>query len=446
MSASITRVVTVLITKGTRTVALATFNVPVILGPSNRFGDPYRVYSSTTSMTSDGFLPSDPEMIHAVALLSQPIKPNKWVVSKFTAAVAEVDTFAVGTLTASHAYAFTLNGTPITYTSAPSGDTQQSILAALLTAIGTAFPSNPPVTGAVTGTGSGALLTLTATVAGIGQSYTAIDASLTHVAVTPNHSVVQDLQTLQGVIAPADQFYGVLFTTKVVADQLQVAAYIETQLLTYLASTSDAGTLTSSTTDIGSMFKNFAYTRSWLLYQATAANAGDAAWMGYMLPTTPGIGNWSLKTLTGQTPDDQLNDTQLGFLTSKNVNFYVTIGGQGTTQNGIAPSGDYMDEVIFDDWLKSTMATNVFGYLVDPVNLKVPYLNSGITGIENQMRKALQQGQDNLGLAPGWTVFAPDAASVSSTDKKARTLNGMGFEAERGGAIGKVNIQGFVTQ
>lgn len=446
MSASITRVVTVLITKGTRTVTLATFNVPVIMGPSNRFGDPYRTYTAISSMTSDGFLPSDPEMIHAVALLSQPIKPNKWVVSKFTAAIAQVDTFAVGTLAPSHAYAFTMGSTPITYTSAPSGDTQQSILAALLTAIGVAFPSNPPVTGAVTGTGSGALLTLTASVAGVGISYTAVDADLTHVAVTPNHSVVQDLQTLQGVIAPADQFYGVLFTTKVAADQLQVAAYIETQLLTYLASSSDSGIITSSTTDIGTKFKNFAYTRSWLLYQAVAANAGDAAWMGYMLPTTPGIGNWALKTLTGQTPDDQLNDTQIGFAQSKNVNIYVTIGGQGTTLDGIAPSGDYMDEVIFDDWLKATMSTNVFGYLVDPANLKVPYLNKGITGIENQMRAALQQGQDNLGLAPGWTVFAPDAGSVSSVDKKARTLNGVGFSAERGGAIGKVNIQGFVAQ
>ena len=94
---------------------------------------------------------SDPETIEALALSSQAIRPAKWVIGKFTAAVEQVDTIAVNTLTVSHVYAFTINGTIITYTSASSGDTQQSILSSLLTAIGTAFPTNLFLTLAVTG-------------------------------------------------------------------------------------------------------------------------------------------------------------------------------------------------------------------------------------------------------------------------------------------------------
>ena len=40
-------IVNVTITKSTRTVQVASFNIPVIFGPSDRFSDVYRVYDST---------------------------------------------------------------------------------------------------------------------------------------------------------------------------------------------------------------------------------------------------------------------------------------------------------------------------------------------------------------------------------------------------------------
>src|SRR5579875_2646028 len=66
-----TLIVNVTITKSTRTVSGLAFNVPVILGPSNRFSDAYRSYVSPQDMISDGFELSDPEYIEALALMSQ---------------------------------------------------------------------------------------------------------------------------------------------------------------------------------------------------------------------------------------------------------------------------------------------------------------------------------------------------------------------------------------
>jgi hypothetical protein len=443
--APIASIVRVMITKGTRTVSLASFNVPAILGPSNRMGsDAYRVYTDPADMLLDGFLASDPEYIHAVALSSQAIKPDKWLVGKFTAAVAQIDTFAVNTVTSGHAYAVTVNGTVVSYT-AQVADAEQDILSGLLAAIGAAFPTNPPVTGAVTGLGGSALLTLTSPVAGLGVAYSAIDAKLTKAVVAANHSITEDLQALQLALVPDVSFYGVLITSKASSDILQMAKYIETQLLVYLSGSSEAGILTTSTTDIASVLKGLNYSRTALLFTATVnTEAGDAAWMGYMLTTTPGIGNWALKSLVGVTAD-KLTDTQITNAQSKNCNTYVTIGGAGTTYKGVCASGAYIDEVIFDDWLASTMQTNVFAILTDPNNLKVSYTNKGIVAIENGMRQALQQGEDNQGIIPGWTISAPDANTVPSADKKSRTLNGMSFNAVRAGAIDKVNIQGFMS-
>lgn len=442
--ASSTLVVTVVITKSTRIVSQQSFGTPLVMGPSNRFGDPYRVYTSTLQMTADGFLTSDPEMIEAVAMTSQAIKPVQWVVSKFTAAVAQVDTFQVSPLASGHTYTFTLNSVVISYLSG-GGDTQQSILAALLTAIGTAFPTNPPVTGAVVGTGSGATLTLTSSTPGLGVSYTSIDADLVHVNTIVNHSITQDIATVQQAVTQNAQFYGVLVTSHSASDILQVATYIETQLLVYVTATLDAGCLTNVLTDIMSKLKALAFDRTMILYSAQAnTNGPDGAWMGYMLPTQPGVGNWAMKTLVGVVADN-LTPTQIANVTSKNGNIYVNIGQNGTTLYGIASGGDFFDVTIFLDWVASSIQEGILAVETDPRNLKIPYSNQGISMIENPIRSVMKQGQNNNGFLPGWTVFAPNVADVPVADRRNRVLNNIGFEAQLAGAINKINVLGYVS-
>lgn len=437
-------IVTVVITKNTRVVSQQAFNLPAIFGPSNRWGDVFRAYTSAAAMLADGFLSSDPEYIEALAMTTQAIKPKQFLVSKFSAAVAQVDTFAVNTLVASHLYQFTLNSVVISYTS-NGGDTQQSILAALLTAIGVAFPSNPPVTGSVTGSGPGALLTLTSSVAGIGVSYTAIDADLTHVALTPNHSIADDILVTLLAVPQELQFYGVIVTNHVAANIEQIAAFIEGQLLVYVYATLDANVLSNGVGNVMAVLKGLNYTRTMGLYSAQAnTNGPDGAWMGYMLPTQPGVGNWAMKNLIGVTADN-LSPTQIANIQSNNGNFYVTIAGAGTTLYGITPSGEYFDVTIFIDWLTSTIQTGIIEVETSPLNLKIPYTNGGIAMLENPIRAALKEGEDNNGLLPGWYVFAPDINSVPLADRKNRVLNNIGFNAELAGAINQINIQGFVS-
>lgn len=441
-----TLIVNVTITKSTRIVSQQAFNIPCIFGPSARIVSPTAYNSASAMLVANGgpFMSSDPEYIEAVALMSQALKVPKFIVAPNSAPVEQVDTFMVNALNSGHQYKFTLNGVVISYTS-NGGDTQQSILANLLAAIGTAFPSNPPVSGAVTGTGTGATLTLTSTTPGLGVSYTAIDADLTHALMTPNHSIADDIAAAQIAVSSQNQFYGVIVCSHVASDILQVSTYIESQLLVYVTASADAGCLTTSNTDIMSQLKGKSFDRTLIMYSAEAnTNGPDGAWMGYMIPTQPGIGNWAMKTLVGVDPDN-LNPTQIANVVSKNGNVYVTIGGNGTTLYGIAPGGEFFDVTIFLDWLASTIQTGVIAVETDPANLKIPYTNPGITMIENPIRAALQAGQDNQGLAPGWDVFAPNVVNVPEVDKKNRVLNGVGFDAVLAGAINQINIQGFVS-
>jgi hypothetical protein len=442
-------IVNVTITKSTRVVQEAAFNVACIFGASGRVSIPTAYTNSADMLQANGgpFMISDPEYIEAAALMSQNgPTPPQFLVAPNTAAVAQQDTFAVNTLTPSHLYQFVLNSVPISYTSMSSGDTQQSILTALLAAISAAFPGGVPVTGAVTGTGSGALLTLNAVTAGLGISYASVDAKLTDVNVIANHSIAQDSDTAQNAVSFDNQFYGVIVCSHVASDILQVATYIETQLLVYVTASLDAGCLTTSTTDIMSVLKNEAFDRTMILYSAQAnTNGPDGAWMGYMLATTPGIGNWAMKTLTGVAADN-LNPTQIGNVLSKNGNIYVNEGGNGTTLYGITPGGEFFDVTIFLDWVASMIKSGIIAVETDPLNLKIPYTNGGITQLENPIRSVLQQGQNNQGFVPGWTVDAPDANAVPSADRANRVLNNLAWGAQLAGAINKINVQGYVTQ
>lgn len=438
-------IVNVVVTKSTRVVSQQAFGTPAIFGPSDRFGEAYRVYTSAKAMLTDGFMTSDPEYIEANAAFSQPIKPKQIVVSKFTAAVAQVDTFQVGTLVASHLYQFTLDSVIISYMSASSGDTQQIVLAALLAAIATAFPSDSPVTGAVAGSGAGATLTLTAATPGAGFSISAVDVDLTHVAVTANHTIPQDILIAQNAVNSLSQFYGVIVTSHVKSDILQVAAYIESQLLVYVTATADADALNGVSGNVLLQLQAATYDRTMCLYSAQAnTNGPDGAWMGYMLPTQPGIGNWAMKTLAGITADN-LTDTQINNILSANGNIYVDLGGNGTTIYGKGSGGEYFDVTIFLDWVSSTIQSGEIAVITDPANLKVPYTNPGIALLETPIRNTFTQGETNQGFAPGWTVFGPNAVDVSSADKKARVLNGVGGEAELAGAINQINVNVYVS-
>lgn len=436
--ASITTVVKVSITRGSQQVPQEAFNVPTVFGPSNRFsGTLIKYYSDVLDMVADGFMLSDPEYISVAAIFEQTNPPPQVGVSKYTPAVAQVDTIAVGTLVATgHAYSFLMGSTQITYTS--NSDTQQSILTALLAAINTAFPTNPPVTGVVSGSGSGALLTLTATVLGVGVSYSNFDTDLTHVTLTANHSIVNDIQATQ---AQDDSWYGLLCTSQADADILQIAEYVETQQKIYVTTSGEAGILTSSTSDIASQLKVKNLTRTSMLYSATPATQPDAAWMGRCLPVLPGAGNWKFRNLAGITADN-LSTTQINNATGKRCNVYTEIGGVDVTTPGICFSGDYNDVIIFIDYLVSTMEVNVYQVLVS--SEKVPFTNAGITAIENPVRQTLQTAEAQGGLAPGWTVTVPDISTISGADKASRTLNGITFNATLAGAIDIVNIQGFV--
>jgi len=448
--AAIDQIVKVNITQQTAAVSQASFSIPLIIGPTVPTSGPVaQVYFEPSGLLANGYTTSSPEYIYALELFDQPLTPTEFVVGQRTAAVAQVDTFAVNTIVASHVYQFTMAGLIVSYTAGGS-ETQQSILEGLLADIATVFPTGNPVSGAVSGSGAGALLTLTSVTPGAGVSYSAIDADLTHVAATANKGIANDLAA---IIAVNNLWYGAILCSNVDYDILQLAAAIQALKKIFIAASNDSAIATSATTDIMSVMKALSYSRSGLVFSPLNYNTGiEAGWMGGQLPAVPGSNNWAFKTVIGAQPDS-LSDNQVAILIGdpiagvqgKNANIYQTVGGQDITQMGTMASGQFIDITIGVDWLESTIQSNVFTALTQAA--KIPYTDAGTTVLISAVKAAIDLGVAN-GLIDGASPITISAAPVLSVPQSQRALRiapTITFSCRLQGAFNAVIVNGTVT-
>lgn len=449
--ATIDQIVNVSISQQTTAVAQASFSVPLIMGPTSTgwASDDYvHVYTSAAGMLTDGFISSSPEYIYAQKLMSQTLVPTQFFVGKRGTAVAQVNTLAVNTVTVGAAYTFTLNGISISYT-ALGGDTQQDILTSLNSAIVSAF-TTPPVTGVVSGTGSSALLTLTAGVAGDSITYGTPTTNLTLVQTVASKGIASDIAS---VSAQNDGWYGVCICSATDAEILQAAAYVESVKKILVTSTATAAVGTNATTDVASRLKAAAYKRTALLFSPAAAGTGiSAAWLGGQLPAVPGSNTWAFKSLAGVTVDTltatQINaciGNPLAGTPGKNANIHTSVGGVNITQTGVMASGQYIDITVGIDWLVSKLQTNTYSAMVNAT--KIPYTDTGVTILLSAVRAAIDEGVAN-GLIDGAspiTVTAPKVLSVPANQRANRIAPTISFGCRLQGAVHAVQISGTVT-
>lgn len=254
------------------------------------------------------------------------------------------------------------------------------------------------------------------------------------------------------------KWFGLLTVSQTKADQLLAAAWVETNKKVYIPSTAETDIVDTTdgadTTTLAAVIKSNAYTRTGVLYLTTAATEyPGSALLGKILPYTPGSYTAAFKTLAG-IPVDNLSQSQVSNAIDKNASVYIEVGGRNVVQEGNVGDGGFIDTTILIDWIEARIQENVFGFIAS--QLKVPYTNSGIAGIEKEIDKVLKQAQDNGGISPtafdadgnqigGYSITVPALADVPAVDRASRTLNNVKFTAYEAGAIHKVRIEGTVV-
>lgn len=424
----ITDIIQINITRETRAVSRASFSIPCFVASHTAFTERAREYTSLTAVAED-FSTTSKVYKAATQYFGQQVVPQRIVIGR-----RQIDE-VTGTPTVANStvYTVTINGTAYTYTSDVDA-TALEICAGLDIAVGAAtgvvFTDNLDGTFKIAPTVVGTAISIKATA----------NIALVNTAATETWA-----DTITAVRGANDSWYYISTDDHTDAGVQAVAAVIQAVDKLYGFSSAETDILTNATTDIFSILKGLTYDHSFGLYSATAdTEFPECALIGSQAQAVPGSNTWSFKNLVGVTPST-ISDTQTGYAISKYVITYETIGGVSATTRSQTCGAEYIDVMVGVSWTRSRMQEGIWFVLVN--SAKVPYIQSGISQIETQVRKVLAEGIRN-GLYtsnPAPVIIVPDAATVDANLRATRTLDAIEFEVRLAGAIEKVIVRGTVS-
>lgn len=431
MANEIDGIVTVTIDANTASPLGESFGKLLIVGFHTRFPERVREYTSLAGMIADGFATTDAMYRAVQTAFSQSPRPASVLVGRLTTGSVQLQTLTP-IVQNNRTYSMNIDGFPVSFTSDATA-TNLEIVAGLAAAINATAVQ-------VTATGTTSLI-LTADTAGdvFFVEYPAAD--WTSQNTTPDTSgIAAQIAAIQG---ENDTWYAVAMDSWGRAEVSALAAYIETQKKIFVAVTSDSDVIAAGTGDISSALKALNYDNTSLWFSRNPHQYLNVAIAASMLTTQPGSATWKFKTLEGVSAD-AYTPTELGRLQSKNANHYITAAGVSYTAEGVASGGEFIDTVVFIDWLANEIQIAIFTSLL---NLpKVPLTDPGIAVVENALRGALMRGAAAGGIdgsdPSAVVVVVPKARALSPADRAARRLTGVTWSAPLAGAAHSVVVAG----
>lgn len=445
--------VTITISRSSVGLTKAGFGTALVLSPNVTWAtDRTRSFSNIDAVVADGgvlAVTTSGEYRAASALFGQSVSPKRIKFGKLANKPTLVYELRVLTVTDSHAYVVNVAGKGVTPTASTFtsgvGTTNDLIVAGLVTQLNLVVGKN--YTAAATGSVGSQIVTLTATAAGDwfscdimlsdGSGISDLKCKMTHV----DPGVQADLSAIK--LKDGD-FYAVynLFNSNAMATE--IATWTETNKKFFMCDSNESEVITTATgnSEIFDDLKTAARTRTAAFWHHRPDQMAGAALLGRCLPLTPGSETWADKALSGVDPS-LLTDTHRDNLEDRNAFGYESVGGLGTTFFGTVASGEYIDAIRFLDSFENDAAVSIFNLKYDK-DAKIPMTNPGIAQIESELRGACKRGENAGGIAPGWTVTAPDEADLDPDDVTARNLDGVTAIFSLQGAVHTVNVRANV--
>jgi hypothetical protein len=426
-------IVNVSIALETSRVSLPGFGTPMIVGYHTRFADRARRYTSLAAMTSDGFLVTDPEYLAARALVSQqPYTVTEWKVGR--RANPPTQRIELTPTAANNAvYSFKIGTQTVTFTSDGSA-TVTEIIAGLKTAI-------DALALGLTTSDQTTHLRIVANTPGVLFDFYEFTSNLAVKDATPDNGLAADLDAIE---AADSDWYGLILTSKGDAEALAAAAWAESRLKIFKFSTPSTDVGTSASNDVMSAAQAASYFRTSIDFYPRALAFEDAAYLGHVLPRTPGSEKVMFHSLSGVTVYPP-TDTQIGYIEGKNGGYYTTYAGVAMTANGKVAAGEWLDNIRGRDWIQVNMQAAVYGLFTGP--FKVSFDDEGITVFGGTVESVLRQAVTNgiLARSPAPKVTVPKSSDLTSQQKSSRRLSGVSFTGTLAGAIHAGEINGSLA-
>jgi hypothetical protein len=226
-------------------------------------------------------------------------------------------------------------------------------------------------------------------------------------------------------------FYVVTLDSRLAADLLAISDYVEADSVNRLCflQTADADVLATGTPVlIGGASDLSTNTKTALYYHSDATERLEVATPAVKMAADPDVvtTTFNYAQVTGVTGDeDNITDSQLGYLEGYHINSYLSAGGQLCSGPGVLVTGDPIDTMVSKHWYEARVREACIRLFVtaSALNRKIPFDNVGIGRVASTLLTV-----QSLGLRVGHFEDSienaiPDISVVSSADRLARRIN-----------------------
>lgn len=424
------------------------FGIPLFITSTRAFEERTRIYSNLTAVgvdfptssnayraaqsvfsSSNGlntFMIGRREANAVLSLITPPQQNENW---NFNIEVNDGDSLAVN------------------YTESGASPTQESVLTAIKALIDADGGVSAHVTTTVAGTGTQATLTITPTTTG--DFFLLSDVNNLNEAYTGTETAAE---AYQAIALENDSFYAVTADDKTQAFVMSLAATVNADDKQYWVSTNEQSSLevlASPPTDILGMLNANNYARVVGIYHQDANTTfPELAELGHNLPFLAGSIVWGNDITSGvaasaNSAGTLLTTTQKNNLLARNAAFWDRQGGQTFFNSDVfTMSGERPENIRGRDAMRADMITELSGLLLSQNGTKIPYTDSGISQIENQVREVLDRYVQRNFIEGSYRITVPRANTISAQKRASQLFDELTFVAQLTGAITMVDIRG----
>ena len=487
---AIKRFVDVEIQKGTPSVSVASFGVPILITNSSvitiatrtkRFTskDSVALLFGTASeewKVADAYFSQDPFLDN---------QPSELVMGRYvdvaSSAVLEAGQSPLTVLATWQAitdgeFGIDVDGTPVSVTgldfsAVTSLDDVASVISAGTAGATVTYVINRFVfASALTGVAS--TLTLLSNIAGAGTDISGagfIDGDVAYSVENTSGSllsqgqIAETAEVMVSAIESSNNEWYALGVVKALRDiqfTEDLADAIESRRKIALFTTNDANVaVLGSTASLSYALKTKNYKRTGIAYHNNTNVYPEWSWMGQQLPKDAGSTNWSYKKLSGISEGASqdilpvsLTSAQIDACQDVNTNVFTeTLGASfiyfGTMIGGknADKDGEFIDIIVAVDFLQARAEEGLMSLLLEKD--VIPFTDGGISIVDTRLKSVLQTyGVNQAILVEGSVVTNfPKRSEVSQSDRDNRLLPNGTFTAELSGAVDTIVVRGTLS-
>lgn len=235
-------------------------------------------------------------------------------------------------------------------------------------------------------------------------------------------------------------YWAILETARNAAENLKLVRYGDSQSekMALVLTTETNALITGDADHLGAFAAALELESAAIFFDPTITNFPEFGLVGLQLPKTPGSTNWHMQKIAGEAgfvPSNRgaLEDSRYNW----NEKFESVTGSPSASQQGITPSGQFIDEIRGRDAFKRDLREAMFFLLLEAD--KIDFSDLGTDQFVAVLKAVVDRWDANGFLDADTLVVSTVAvADIPSATRDLRCLFGIEYNVQTRGAVNKI--------